>query len=217
MEPRLMTPYYDDGEHVIYCGDAREILAGLHFDAIVTDPPYGVAYRQTISTAQHFGLITGDENDALARWVVTATDKRRVVFGANHFPSALPEPGRWLCWDKRLSEAADKMLGSPFELAWVSGEHKAGAMYRVMHGGVVNADKANAPRIHPTQKPVALMRAIINDWTTGVVLDPFMGSGTTLRAAKDLGRKAIGIEIEERYCLLAAERLAQDVLPFGDS
>ena len=71
---------------------------------------------------------------------------------------------------------------------------------------------------HPTQKPVGLMRWCMTlPWTDAdqTILDPFMGSGTTLRAAKDLGRRAIGIEIEERYCEIAARRLEQAVLPFA--
>jgi len=208
-----VTPHYEDDLITLYHGDCREILSSLQFDVIVTDPPYGIAYRQEIDTSTDWGVIQGDEDDTLARWVVNATAKPRIVFGANHFPSALPEPGRWICWDKRVHENADRMLGSPFELAWVSGPDKAGIMYRVQHGGVVNADGAGAKRVHPTQKPVTLMRRIIQDWTTGVILDPFAGSGSTLRAAKDLGRRAIGIEIDERYCDAAATRLRQEVLP----
>ena len=71
-------------------------------------------------------------------------------------------------------------------------------------------------RMHPTEKPVSLVAALLDKSPPGVVLDPFMGSGTTLRAAKDMGRKAIGIEIDERYCEIAANRMAQECLPFDD-
>ena len=71
-------------------------------------------------------------------------------------------------------------------------------------------------RVHPNEKPVSLMRYLLTKHDGEIILDPFMGSGTTLRAAKDLGRRAIGIEIEERYAEIAAKRLAQEVLPFGE-
>lgn len=104
------------------------------------------------------------------------------------------------------------MLGSAFELAWTSRKSGFDQMFRVLHGGVVN--KNGGKRIHPTEKPITLMLQIIEKIypDVGVVLDPFSGSGTTLRAAKDLRKKAIGIEIEERYCELTANRLRQEVL-----
>tara|TARA_Y100000361_G_C11157606_1_gene345225 strand:- start:2071 stop:2706 length:636 start_codon:yes stop_codon:yes gene_type:complete len=209
-----MKPYYEDDAVTIYHGDAREILPAINFDVIVTDPPYGISYEQKIKTARNYGPIRGDDSTELAEWLLeNYSDKPLCIFGANHFPFALPEAGRWICWDKRVVESADKMLGSSFELAWMSGPDKAGVMYRIQHGGVVNADKANERRVHPTQKPVTLMKRIIQDYyPEGVVVDPFMGSGTTLRAAKDLERKAIGIETEERYCDIAVKRLAQGVL-----
>ena len=208
-----MDPYYSDDAVTIYHGDCRDILLTLTFDVVVTDPPYGIGYQQKIETGRDWGTISGDGSDALARWVIEAVHPTpMLVFGANHFPSALPEPGRWVCWDKRVVEAADRMLGSPFELAWMNGPDKAGFMYRIQHGGGVNAD-GHGRRVHPTQKPVTLMNRIIEDhFPTGVIADPFMGAGSTLRAAKDLGRRAVGIEIEERYCAAAVARLAQEVL-----
>jgi len=210
----MTQPYYQDDAVTIYHGDCRDILPGLAFDAVVTDPPYGIAYEQTFTTGPEWGMIAGDESDALARWVIEAVHPTpMLVFGINHFPTALPEPGRWICWDKRLSERVDRMLGAPFELAWMNGPDKAGFMYRIQHGGAVNADGAGHKRVHPTQKPVVLFQRLLADhFPTGVILDPFMGSGTTLRAAKDLGRKAIGIELDERYCEVAATRLGQEVL-----
>ena len=205
-----MTPYYQDDACTIYHGDCREIIPQLSFDVIVTDPPYGISYA-----GYNHGTVAGDTDDEAARWLLTNTGPM-VVFGINHFPEALPSRGAWSCWDKRTNEKADKMFGSPFELIWTSGDDQPGKMYRIMHGGVVNADGGGVKRQHPTQKPVTLMVRVIADWADpGVILDPFMGSGTTLRAAKDLGRKAIGIELDRKYCDIAVKRLAQEVLDFS--
>jgi site-specific DNA-methyltransferase (adenine-specific) len=205
-----MTPYYQDDQATIYHGDCREIMPTLKFDVIVTDPPYGINYA-----GYNHGTIEGDETTDLAQWITNYTSKPTVTFGANHYAAALPTTGAWSCWDKRTTEQADKMFGSPFELIWASGDDKPGRIYRIMHGGVVNADGAGNKRQHPTQKPIKLMTQVISDWVpdnTPIIADPFMGSGTTLVAAKQLGRKAIGIEINEEYCQVAVDRLAQGVL-----
>jgi DNA modification methylase len=211
----MQDSYYEDDFVTIYHGDCQELLPDLVFDVVVTDPPYGINYKQTIKGARNYEKILGDETSDLARWLIAEVHPTpMLVFGINHFSDCLPVAGRWICWDKRVVESADKMLGSPFELAWINTkEDKADYMIRLQHGGVVNADKANETRQHPTQKPVKLMRRCIQYMPEGVILDPFMGSGSTLRAAKDLGRKAIGIEIEEKYCEIAAKRMGQEVLP----
>jgi len=211
----MMKPYYQDDHATIYNADARELVPQLSFDVVVTDPPYGINYQQTIKGARDYKKIAGDENTDLARWIIREIHpKPMLVFGINHFADCLPVAGRWICWDKRVVESADKMLGSPFELAWINTtKDLAGHMIRLQHGGIVNADKHNEKRFHPTQKPVKLLRRCIDYMPEGVIIDPFMGSGSTLRAAKDLNRKSIGIEIDEQYCEIAARRLAQEVLP----
>lgn len=210
----MMKPYYQDNHATIYHADARELVPQLVFDVVVTDPPYGINYSNSYDTGIQ-KKVTGDENTDLAKWLIKEIHPvPMLVFGINHFADCLPVAGRWICWDKRVVETADKMMGSPFELAWINtAQDKAGYMIRLQHGGIVNADKHNEKRFHPTQKPVKLLRRCIDYMPEGVIIDPFMGSGTTLRAAKDLNRQSIGIEIDEQYCEIAARRLAQEVLP----
>lgn len=205
-----IEPYYEDGVVTIYNGDARDVLPQLSApDCVVTDPPYGIKYQ-----GYNHGTVTGDENIDAVKWLIeTWGDRPAVLTGANHFASLLPTIGVWSVWDKRTTEAADKMFGAPFELIWAAGNDAPGKIYRIQHGGVVNADGAGVKRVHPTQKPVKLMHRIIEDWAgPGCIVDPFAGSGSTLRAAKDLGRRAIGIELEEQHCEAAAQRMGQEVL-----
>jgi hypothetical protein len=159
--------------------------------------------------------VAGDDEPFDGRFLFSL-GKLQVVFGTNNWPASIPFNARrdgWICWDKRTNEAADKILGSPFELAVVIGR-RCYEIIRLQHCGVRNADGDHSGRFHPTQKPVVLMLRILQLFPTGSILDPFMGCGTTLIAAKQLGRRAIGIEIEERYCEIAVKRLAQEVIDF---
>ena len=216
----LPTPYYQDDAVTIYHGDCREILPQLaRFDLLLTDPPYGInaeQFRATLPDSKgdcFIDKISGDHSTELAEFIIDwlPVDHPAVVWGANNFPELLPHKGRWLCWDKRLTEPADKMLGSAFELAWENRKSGFDAMLRVLHGGVVNAD--GGKRFHPTQKPVTLFRKVLGRYAKAeTVLDPFAGSCTTGVAAKLEGRKATLIELEERYCEIGANRLSQGVL-----
>jgi hypothetical protein len=153
--------------------------------------------------------VHGDAESFDPRWLLSVGDAR-ILWGGNHYASRLPDSGGWLVWDK---ERPDNLDQATCELAW-SDCVKGVRRFRYLWNGMMRA--GDDVLCHPTQKPEALMRWCLNlRWTRDyeTILDPFMGSGTTLRAAKDLGRKAIGIEIEERYCEIAAERLAQEVLP----
>ena len=198
------------GDCRLILGDCREVIAGLTFDAICTDPPYGINYRSTLHGlgAAKFEEIANDDGKLDLRPILSSPCAV-IAFGANNFPDQLPHRGRWLCWDKRtIDGAADAMLGSPFELAWINKTSGYDKIFRLLHGGVVNAD--GGKRVHPTQKPVALM-----EWCLGflpdakTILDPFMGSGTTLVACAKLGRKGIGIELDPEYFDIACRRVEQ--------
>jgi len=209
-----IKPYYQDDAVTLYCGDCREILPTLgRFDLLLTDPPYGIGWEGHVGSDRTWKPISGDDSTDAARDLLGLVDEGQdaVIWGANNFTQWIPRKGRWICWDKRLTKEADKMLGSAFELAWENKQSGFDAMFRVLHGGVVNAD--GGKRFHPTQKPVPLFRMVLGRYANAqTILDPFAGSGTTGVAAKLEGRKATLIEMEERYCEIAANRLSQGVL-----
>lgn len=206
-----MKPYYEDSHVTIYHGDCREVLP-VECDVIVSDPPYAMAIDtgklQRIGKpdyqwhgVEHAGGVHVE--------LLASMGKPMVLFGANAYASRLTDHPGWIVWDKQSDGFAQ---GSPAELAYSNFLTNL-RLFRANYRGFTTRDD---PKQHPMQKPLALMRWVLTlkEMPSGVVLDPYMGSGTTLVAAKQLGRKAIGIEIEERYCEIAAERLAQDVLPW---
>jgi DNA modification methylase len=204
----LEEPFYADDLVTLYCGDARQITAWESGDVLVTDPPYGMSYRTSRGTT-----IIGD-NDTTAREAILHRwgSRPALVFGRWSVPR--PEGTKVvLTWDKGdwpgrgdcripwgLSTEEIYVLGLGF-----TGKRE-GTVLRVPH-------RPHGRSLHPTQKPVSLMARLIEK-TKGVVVDPFAGAGSTLVAAKQLGRRAIGVETDPRYCEAAAQRLAQDVLPF---
>lgn len=206
-----MTPYYQDDLVTLYHGDCRELLPLVEADVVVTDPPYGMAWdtdttrfsggQAKVKRGRDWAApIRGDSEEFdPTPWLAFPNV---VLFGSNHYAQRLPV-GTTLVWLKRHDEGFGTFL-SDAEVAWRKGGHGV-YVYRSL--------RAPGATVHPTQKPVDLMRWCIEKaGGTGTVLDPFAGSGSTLVAAKSLNRRSIGIEIEERYCEVAANRLRQDVL-----
>jgi hypothetical protein len=200
------------GEHRVLCGDSTKaehverLMAGAKAKCLITDPPYGIDWQGSNASTLEWQGIANDTGKLNLKPILS--DYEIVVaFGANCYPHDLPHRGRWICWDKRVNENADRMLGSPFELAWSNKTSGFDKIYRIMHGGVVNDDGHNARRVHPTQKPIRLMVSIIDDYSDGNdVIDLFLGSGTTLIAAEQLGRKCYGMEISPAYCDVIVKR-----------
>jgi DNA modification methylase len=202
-----VRPYYQDGFVTIYHGDCREIEAWTSAAVLITDPPYGMEYDSGWMPRP----IIGDDSvivrdTALAHWGA----KPALVFG--RWSSPRPFGTRHvLIWDKGDWPGMGD-LGLPWgpstEEIYVLGLGFAG----VRRGSVLRYARLTGAMAHPNEKPEPLIAYLMGFTPAGVIADPFMGSGTMLRVAKDRGRRAIGIEIEERYCEVAARRCAQEVL-----
>jgi len=196
-----VRPYYEGDGITIYHGDCRDVLPLIApVDLLLTDPPYGIGLAGN-PFRQRFEAAEWDEApvDAalLAECMAKATES--IVWGGNYF--GLPAHQKFLVWDKGQPEAFSSAM---CEQAWTTLRGPA----KLFRRHVVSYQKW-----HPTQKPVELMRWCLELAPEArTILDPFMGAGTTLRAAKDLGRTAIGIELREDYCEIAVERLRQGVL-----
>ena len=221
-----ITPYYDRNKITIYHGDCRDVmptLASESFDFVLTDPPYLVGYTGRWDKDQE--QIVGDDDPSWLRpafeqiWRLMKPDTLCVSFyGWVHSDAFL---GIW------------KSIGfrPVSHLAFVKRQWGLGRFTRGTHETAFLLAKGKPPRpklaasdvidwhkdtirLHPNQKPVAAMASMISTYCPrdGIVLDPFMGSGSTLRAAKDLGVSAVGIEIEEKFCRKASKRMSQGVL-----
>lgn len=208
--PLALRPYYQDAHCTIYHGDCREILPTLgRFDLLLTDPPYGIgAGSMTMGKGQsdkakqnRIEHSDWDQVKPEVAWCLSSA-KYACVWGGNYWANDFPESNDWLIWHK----LNDGRSFSECEMAWTTfGKQTRVLQWSWLHGGETKQ--------HKTQKPVALMR-----WCLGFVpdaqtiLDPFAGSCTTGVAAKLEGRKAVLIEISEKYCEIGAERLRQGVL-----
>ena len=210
----MIKPYYEQDGITIYHGDCREILPQLDVkvDLVLTDPPYGIADKWVGGFSNKHGWGKALETQEVRNgWDIAPPDKqtfdlllsiskRQIIWGGNYF--LLPLSRCWLIWSKpernfTLAEA---------ELAWTNADN----VVRIYDGNRNDPNKE-----HPTQKPIGLMKWCMElSWAKDcqLILDPFLGSGTTAVAAKILGRKCIGIEIEEKYCEIAVKRLAQSVM-----
>ena len=215
LQEDCLKPYYNHNGICIFHGDANQILPSIEtIDLILTDPPYGIDFGESggFSSSSGWKFSRGNSPWDKERPKKETFDKilnaapEICIWGGNYFADLLPPSMGWLIWDKgqrnfSLSDA---------ELAWTS-RNNAVRIFEYSRGAAVNDGKE-----HPTQKPLALMKWCLTFFPDSqIVCDPFMGSGTTLRAAKDLNKQAIGIEIEERYCEIAAKRLSQEVFDFG--
>lgn len=218
-----MSPYYDDGRVVIYHGDCRDILPTLPVGDIVTDPVWPNAVVPLFGADDPVAMFA-------AMWdaLPTLPDRAAVQLGCDSDPrflAAVPSALSFfrVAWLEVVRMGYRGRLGHTGDVGYLFGippRSRPGA--HIIPGRMTDADPNGKQADHPCPRKLRHVEWLVRWWTepTATVLDPFMGSGTTLLAAKNLGRRAIGIEIEERYCAVAVSRLSQEVLPLdmtGDS
>jgi site-specific DNA-methyltransferase (adenine-specific) len=206
-----VKPYYEQDGIQIYHGDCRDVLPTLPpVDLVLTDPPYGVGFEYLShddSLDKWRGLMA-----ALVPWIrgnasmgiLPSCQINQLAWIYANYP-----PDWLMCWYKGSPGHVAYIGFNDWEPLLVYGKIKGLQMHDYFYA------QPETPNGHPCPKPLRWAKFILSRTKAETIIDPFMGSGTTLRAAKDLGRKAIGIEIEERYCEIAANRLRQEVLQFA--
>lgn len=215
-----MKPYYRSKGITIYHGDCREVLPTLpKVDLVLTDPPYGIVLRNHDTTGQTSRVpiaisdyrVIGDSSSAVAEeFLEWAMDKACIAFASPKHPW----PGKWrqwLVWDKGGAVGGGGDIATCWKFTWeliqvartrrLNGRREASVLRFPITQGCF--------KHHPTEKPLPLISYLMQKASCDgdLVLDPFMGAGTTLLAARNLNRKAIGIELEEKYCEIAVKRL----------
>jgi DNA modification methylase len=207
-----MKPYFSESGIDIWNGDCRDVLPTLGiYDLLLTDPPYGIGHDGQSGPA--IGAAGARKAHEFGDWDDAPPSKEvfremfrsscaQIIWGGNFFVDRLPVARGWFVWDK-----IQRIIQSDGELAYTSLDQPLRIVS--FSRSELNGDGA----VHPAQKPVRLMKWCIGQvpWAK-TVLDPFCGSGSSLLAAKDMGLKGVGIELNEKYCEIAANRLRQSVL-----
>lgn len=222
----MLKPYYDEGGITIYHGDAREVLSEIQGDAVVTDPPFKLsqAYSANVDADNLDAVASLIDVSRLLLGIVPAGamaacfyDNRIMPFGLDAFRRAGWQYLRLLVLYRRWGNAHQLhgwMSTTDPVLLFAAPGAKPTYYGGWHHDTYIKGSPDKEDAGHPAQKPRDFVAQIVARICPddGTVIDPYAGSGTTLITARDLGRKAIGIEIEERYCEIAAQRLGQEVL-----
>ncbi len=213
-----MKPYYEHAGITIYHGDCREVLPTLEFDVLLSDPPYGISHptnyaergRGNLAPCTDYAPVFADDDPFDPMHLMTPA--QTILWGANYYADKLAPVSGWLVWNKERPHELDQATA---ELAWTNCV-KGVRVFNHLWNGMMRASENDAPLVHPRQKTVALMQWALSlrRILSGTICDPNRGRGSNLVATKNLGRRAIGIEIEEKYCEIAAKRLSQEVFDF---
>jgi hypothetical protein len=218
-----MTPYYADDLVTLWLGDCREVTEWLTADVLVMDPPYGIGWRRGVNNARaskaHAGIEGDDDTSVRDAALELWGERPGVVFGSFYAPPPVTVR-QWLVFRKPSDAGVvGSMTGfrrdvEPVFLTgpWPVAPVRFSSLIESGARNVGNPAGLAARYGHPHAKPVDVMETLISACPPGVIADPFAGSGSTLVAARNLGRKAVGVELDERYAEKAARRLSQGVL-----
>lgn len=214
-----MKPYYEHGGITIYHGDCREVLPGLEaVGTICTDPVWPGASVELAGREDPYLLLS------CALTLAPAAARLAIQLGCDSDPRFLGAvPAHWeffrVCWlDVAFPNPKGRLLAGAVPAYFFGEPPPSRPGHQLIPGMYRDSDSSGRGREHPCPRKPGHLRWILSKWAApgDIILDPFAGIGTTLRAAADLGHPAIGIEIEERYCEIAAKRLAQEALPFEE-
>lgn len=214
--------YYQDSHVTIYHGDCREIIPSVGtFDLVATDPPYGIGFTEyeshidTVDGYESFiqGIIYESEKHIHNGWVVVFQTAQRCRLWHKTFD----REWKILAYPKTFSQIFKNIgprASTDYALFWPIGTPQTPKCHNKDWCISETSDMVNRPKGHPCPRPIQQMEHVVSTFSNHghTILDPFGGIGTTGRAAKDLGRKCVLIEIEEKYCEIAAKRMAQEVL-----
>lgn len=215
----MMSRIETIGSATLYLGSCEDILPTLpKVDAVVTDPPYGIGADKGVGASNGKSIkhnFAGGWDGAVPDLSIICIAPVLVIFGYQYMADQLGNTNAPLVWDKKCKNGWDDNFAD-VEIAWTLGLKKPTAFRHQWMGACRGANTADGEKVHPTQKPVALMRWVIAQTNEAeTILDPYMGSGTTGVAAVQMGRKFIGIERDENYFNIACKRI-EDAQRQGD-
>ena len=224
VEPKTkLRDMYKLGNHYLLCGDAtneddvKKLIQNNQIDMVFTDPPYGLniktdrSNRKTgIQQSNNFKQYDDSTNEYAIKsynLIKTYNIETQVWFGGNHYAHSLPETNNWLVWDKRV-EDKHRVTESDCELAWVQSQYNSIRIFRHLWKGMMKDSEKNQKRVHPSQKPVALVEFAIKEYNLNAqsIIDLFGGSGATLIACENLKKQCYMMELDPAYCDVIIER-----------
>ena len=219
----VLGDLYEIGEHRLLCGDSTDsdqvakLMNGQKADMVFTDPPYGMnldtnyadIYENAIAKAKNQDKVIGDDKEFnfLDFYALFEYVKEQFWWGADYYQNQLPSNGSIFVWDK-VCESLEGRIGNEFELCWSKQRHKKEIIH-IKWAGFLGLQKEDGKRQHPTQKPIRLCESFISRFSkeNNLLIDPFLGSGSTMVASHQLKRKCYGMELDCRYADVIVKRM----------